>query len=655
MKKFFSIRKLVAFFTALLFTINSYAMNFWMPATIMISPTGAISHTFPFPTSSAPGQAFGSSSVGLAGFFPVPIASVTKFKRIYALEGRSAQPGEMVESDGIFISANNQAGYRVIEKQDITLGLNVTAVVGLVSGWAGLGFAGGVTAQFGKGYLANRYAPTYADAQKLMNVQVPTTLAMAKDYWRVGDTLSTTRSKSLSFNAGLGVMGGALAAVGVAGSINSSWNVGLAFLEPAVKGSAPQVKLIYAKEKGKSMNVNVGNIVGGFNITKAWGQSESFEYIFDLASNSAVDLTVESFLQKDKKSHTFKGVTVLQAYQEALGGNLILADLMANMPGKGVVRVSESQKKNRGTSVGGSATLPFLFTASFNIGKSFTGGRTKVFGDDKLLEELIGVYTHQSGTEGIISNDMKRISTFAGNFQQVSPLGELDGQISRRYSGSYKYYFVQNNVKAEKFEEELRKLRYKVGFMKDLKGVPVPKGDIGTLEIDLDVTLSNVATDELMKLAKQFPEDVFVKESQDYVDGFFKGVTDAKEEICESYKVRILQECIFTTKRQSAAAMKTAYKALQDMSKFRTDMNFKGFVQAYADFGRGFIENRFTMKTFLRMLRNEFNPGATGEAKFGKEKMTLVDGKPSKIPYEIILSIRGTNLAPYKQVLYSYK
>jgi len=101
--------------------------------------------------------------------------------------------------------------------------------------------------------------------------------------------------------------------------------------------------------------------------------------------------------------------------------------------------------------------------------------------------------------------------------------------------------------------------------------------------------------------------------------------------------------------------MKTAYKALQEMSKFRSDMNFKAFVQAYADFGKGFIENRFTMKTFLRMLRNEFNPGASGDAKFGKEKMAMVDGQMSKIPYEIVLSIRGTNLAPYKQVLYSFK
>ena len=84
-------------------------------------------------------------------------------------------------------------------------------------------------------------------------------------------------------------------------------------------------------------------------------------------------------------------------------------------------------------------------------------------------------------------------------------------------------------------------------------------------------------------------------------------------------------------------------------------MDFKNFVKAYADFGKGFIENRFTMKTFLRMLRREFNPNIKGEGKFGKEKTIIVDGKTSKIPYEIRLKIKGTNIAPIDKVLYTYK
>jgi hypothetical protein len=299
--------------------------------------------------------------------------------------------------------------------------------------------------------------------------------------------------------------------------------------------------------------------------------------------------------------------------------------------------------------------VPFLMSASTNIGKKFVGGRSKLFGEDHLLEELLASYSHESGTEGILSNDMKRLSIFAGNFQQISPLGELNGDLKRRYSGSYKYYYAKNNVTPSTLEEELRKLRYKVGFMKELKGVNIPKDKIGSLELELDLSLSNYATDEFMKLVEKYPEDVLVNESTEYIDGFFKGVSDAKQEICESYRVRILDECIFTTRRQTTSAMKSAISALKEMKKFRMDMDFKNFVKAYADFGKGFIENRFTMKTFLRMLRQEYNPNLKGEEKFGKEKTIIVDGKTSKIPYEITLKIKGTNIAPIDLTLYTYK
>jgi hypothetical protein len=94
--------------------------------------------------------------------------------------------------------ATNPSGYRVIEKQDITVGLNITAVVGLVSGWMGLGFAGGISTTYGKGYLLNKWVPTLEDANKFRwKVEVPTTVQMIKENWKTGDTISTSRSKSL--------------------------------------------------------------------------------------------------------------------------------------------------------------------------------------------------------------------------------------------------------------------------------------------------------------------------------------------------------------------------------------------------------------------------------------------------------------------------
>jgi hypothetical protein len=348
-------------------------------------------------------------------------------------------------------------------------------------------------------------------------------------------------------------------------------------------------------------------------------------------------------------------MSVLDAYQEAINGNLILADAFAAKSNSGVKKVNEDVKKSITSGMGGSLTVPFLMKASTNIGKQFVGGRSKIFGENRLLEELLASYSKESGTEGILSNDMKRLSIFAGNFQQITPLNELDGQMQRRYSASYKYYYNKNNVSPGELEEELRLLRYRVGFMTELKGVPLPKEKMRSLEIELNLSLSNYATDELMKIAEIYPEETFINNSLDYIDGFFQGVADAKAEICEAYRMRILQECIFTTKRQTKSAMKSAIAALKEMKKSRLDMDFKNFVKSYAEFGKGFIENRFTMKTFLRMMRSEFNPNMKGEEKYTKNRIIMVDGKPSKVPYEIILKIKGSNIAPVEKILYTYK
>lgn len=200
-----------------------------MPLTIQIRSTGLISYRFPAPTTSKPGAPFkGFSPPTSASFYPVPIFSIQKFKRIYALEGET--PNEIsnnaVEKEGLFLPAKSTGGYRVIEKQDYTLGLSLNASLSLVTGWMGLSFSGGVSPTFGKGYLVNRFVPSLAAVDSLPKPEVPTTLEQVKK-WSPGDSLSTSTSKSLAFNAGFSVMQGVAASASVVGTISTSWNVGI--------------------------------------------------------------------------------------------------------------------------------------------------------------------------------------------------------------------------------------------------------------------------------------------------------------------------------------------------------------------------------------------------------------------------------------------
>jgi hypothetical protein len=654
--KTFLVSTLSAF---LILPTSVMATDIWIPSTIIISPTGDIAHKFPLPTSSDPGSGVGDSLGG--GFFPVVGGSITNFKRIFALEGERGGPKKskpLVEvSKGVFLPASSLGGYRVLEQSNKSLSLTLAATMG-PGGWAGLNLSFAVSGTFAKGYQTNRYAKSIHDIKKNPKVKIPETIKELKNF-SPGDSLAFNKKFTLGFS--VSAAAGIIAQVGVGGSIASSWNV--AFQIPSKKENprgAPMVRLTYAKMKDKSFSVNAGNLISSFSIARAWGKSQSFEYLFDLSNKRKVPkINLKTEQKKGKvKETSIANVDVLMAYQEAIRGNLILADELAQRKKFGVTKVSETEKTSRGVTKSAGFKLPFLFNANFSRGKTFTMGKTKQFGNNKLVEEWLGVFNQQSTTSGIISKDSKRLNMFTGNYQQISPIKKMGDKVARRYSANYKYVYERNKVDVDKMQEELRKVRYKVGFMKHLRGLEIkPSGGnkVGSLKIELDVMLSNVATDELIKVAQKYGQAVLVKESLDYLEGFFANVKDAKAEICERYKTRILKECIFTTKRQTKSAMKTAYKALMTMQKHKKDVNYKDFVQSYADFGQGFIENRFTLKTFLRMLRYEFNPKAQGKAKWAKEKFVRFDGKRTHVPYEVKIKIQGTHIAPFQKVLKSWK
>ena len=108
MKRFYK-TILVSFLSAFLMLPTSvFAMNVWIPSTIIISPSGDIAHKFPLPTKADPGAGVGDKLGG--GFFPVVGGSISNFKRVFALEGErpSRKSSALVEtSKGVFLPASS--------------------------------------------------------------------------------------------------------------------------------------------------------------------------------------------------------------------------------------------------------------------------------------------------------------------------------------------------------------------------------------------------------------------------------------------------------------------------------------------------------------------------------------------------------------------
>ena len=98
------------------------------------------------------------------------------------------------------------------------------------------------------------------------------------------------------------------------------------------------------------------------------------------------------------------------------------------------------------------------------------------------------------------------------------------------------------------------------------------------------------------------------------------------KDICKNARLTCQRKKTMQTKQ----AMQTAYNGLKKMKYHKDKLDYANFVKAYADFGRGFIKNRFTFKTILHLTR---------KARDNANKPAVM----------INFKISGTSLPPYKK------
>jgi hypothetical protein len=153
---------------------------------------------------------------------------------------------------------------------------------------------------------------------------------------------------------------------------------------------------------------------------------------------------------------------------------------------------------------------------------------------------------------------------------------------------------------------------------------------VGTLQIEMDVRLSNIATDFLIDSAQRMSKSQFIALGMKEAETFFKGNWSYKD-VCQNARLT----CQRLKEVQTKKAMTTAYDSLRAMKKLKTKLNYKKFVEAYAEFGKGFIRNRFTFKSILHLTRK-----AKDTARQPAVKLNF--------------KIQGTALPPYEKELPIY-
>jgi hypothetical protein len=388
----------------------------------------------------------------------------------------------------------------------------------------------------------------------------------------------------------------------------------------------------FERAKDKGFNIYAGAFIGSVAYEKMKTFSSSFTFKFDL--RKVKKFPVEFFPAKGfgKWKMRKKAMSAMEAYYELINGNLVVAQQLSKIKNSGVMKVEQSESKIKTKAVKLGISIPFLISANFMKGKSFTISDTKYLNSDLVGESFIGVYNKELSTGGLFSRNLVRTRVFTGNFQRIlNAKSNPMKLVSQRYSGNYKYSYIRNKVNRKMLLYEFRRLRRKVGYSKEFN-IKIPEKEIGTVQLELDVRLSNYAVDELMKIAEKKKEEFFIKEGSKVVNDYFKTDPNAKE----ACSIQIKKPCRGYKLLETKKYMKKAFKALKKMSQLKKENDYKKFVRVFADFGRGFIRNRFTLKTILHMTK------------------TAPKGPKGVKAVAVNLSIQGTGISPYEKELPIY-
>lgn len=599
--------------------INAYG-GVWIPTSGQITPGGKIIFNLPFPVLNDPDLE--------EGFFSIPRLNPANFKRILAVAGKGSSPNLVEYLPGLFLPSENPTGYVVIEESNKILK--------------------GRTRKE-PGFIAKRFSKTLQGAQSLPEIEeIPSKM---EDFgkWRPGDSIAFRKTDELKVNAAYGAK--TFFDYGVASTISADWDVLIRF--PYIAENPEKKMLVfvsYSIPAGSKYFFDKGGFPENVNLFKLWGKSQTIKYLFDLSNTKTAPLLkIVHFEGNQKNQETLENVNALLAYQEALKGNLIPANLLSQLKIYGVRKIFEEEEEEKIKGQGPkSIKIPFEIDANFKKGSTLISGRGRAIPGNLFLEnEAVYFVQDFSG----LPKDSSSLKTFVGFLQQINNLGKIGGASYRRLSAILKSQFKYINIDREEYFRELKRDFLAVGFPESSLIPNTPKDKVGDLEILLDVSLSNVALDVLMNLPDEYPENVLVNQANDNLTEFFRNKVDGNYEICEYYGEKDLNKCIFISKKRTFAAMTGAYKALKEMKQKRNERNYEEFLRAFGEFGKTFAENRFSLVTFLRFIGHNFQATLQGEEKFRDERIITVDGRPSLAPFEIKIQIQGPNINPYTKVL----
>ncbi|MEE2745172.1 MAG: hypothetical protein VYD54_14765, partial [Bdellovibrionota bacterium] len=384
----------------------------------------------------------------------------------------------------------------------------------------------------------------------------------------------------------------------------------------------------YIKKKIKKMSVFGGASLllelGSFEASKLKGVGSGSFYEFDISKPEG-----------------------LKSYQHFLKGNILYAfHRVNNLKSKSTFGMKDGEEKRKmkndvrplmeyessfkGKEKRKLASFPFLFGLQSKRGNHYVQTETRIPQSDTTIKTSLGVYRAERDSFGLLRKDYYRLSMFAGSHQRIYRKDGPKVFFQKRYSGNFKYFYHNGNLKEGELENEIMKMASSVGFKKELvnlkinqaavnlrkyfewKGYKIAlekksnKKVLGPTKISADLMIGMTAIKELM--GKALTGYGFEKNAFQRLEKWFADKNNKRWEVCltllkgkEISLARMI--CKKRMKKQTKKGMDLAYKSLIKMQGSIGKNDFKGFSKNFAKFGKGMIKNQFTFRGILDNIK----------------------------------------------------
>ncbi|OFZ78428.1 MAG: hypothetical protein A2603_09485 [Bdellovibrionales bacterium RIFOXYD1_FULL_55_31] len=462
----------------------------------------------------------------------------------------------------------DQVGYRLIKTFGIEAGIAPAAVFSVLSSPLSFNPYAGVVPIAGKKLTTNRFVPAGTNPDRMPKMRIPEKAADLES-WLVGDQLQYETVGGVLFAGGIGSSSTAVAEVRYLALGRWAYYV--------EKTEENRVYLKITNRMIQSLSEKIGALTAVIDNSNFGSTDDRFSFSF--------------------RTDTPEGIA---AFEDAMTGNLFLAD---EFDGKGPVeRVASSRDKTRGRLTTLSIGFPFAAYLGKTTGTIHTVSDILYHQNNSESKVNYGIYLNEKVIRGALLIGRRSANDFYGTHYVTR---EADGSIKNGHWGQYVWAYENSKTSPKRLRHEIGQLIKQTGFNPEL-AVRIPETKtLGYTHSIFRMMFSQESTDELIELAVTGSR-AFEEVSSELIANYFADATD-KDDICRASlntETNEMEKDIPYCKKQftkaTAKAILKIRSHLLEMSKLKENKPAT-FVKAFAQFGKSFLTNRFTVQTIARI------------------------------------------------------